>query len=145
MFSTGAGITVGTGAAGLQFSATGGSASSGTGGGGSVTIAAAGTLSIPFGTYGTALPIYVSPLGTNGQGGSINLSGSTLSVTGAGALALSANGKGTGNGGSIYVGTTGAAGSITLGTANGNISTLSATGGTASGSCVKPCELCFRQ
>ena len=74
-----------------------------------------------------------------GNGGSISLATSTggINVTG-GALNLTANGVGTGNGGTIYVSTaadgqSNPTGNIVLGSATGNIGTLSATSGLTGG------------
>lgn len=97
---------------------------SGGGNGGNINIIAASTLSIPFGTIST------SATGAgNFNGGITTISSTALTVAGAGALIINSNALGTGNGGTINITASGAAGSITMGGANGNIQAF-ARGGT---------------
>ncbi len=100
----------------------------GGGAGGNLTFnATGGTVTLPTGT------ISASASGSgNYNGGSISLTGTALSVNGSApaTLALTANATGTGNGGSLYLMTTGVGG-LTLGSADQNISSLSATGGSS--------------
>ncbi|MDR3615253.1 MAG: hypothetical protein P4L53_16970 [Candidatus Obscuribacterales bacterium] len=98
----GGNITVGTSGSGLNLSATGGSAGSTSGNGGAVTVSASGNLSLPNGAA-----IAVNPLGNNGNGGTINLTGGAGTANASGYVAvnqgLTADGAGTGTGGTILV------------------------------------------
>jgi hypothetical protein len=102
---------------------------SGGGNGGDVNILTASTLSIPAGT------ISASATGAgNFNGGTIVISTTALTVTGGGVLALTADALGTGNGGSISITSSGATGSITLGSGAGNIQAFARGGTVASAS-----------
>ncbi len=80
---------------GLNLIASGGSVASITGAGGRVSVTTAGKISV------NPAAIKVAPLGTNGNGGTIQLSGSTISKVGGGRLDLSVAGVGAGNGGTL--------------------------------------------
>ncbi len=96
------------------------------GAGGSLTLNANnGILTIPSGT------INVSATGGNNGGGTISLTGSSIVQSGGAGktLSLIADASGTGNGGSITLKTTGAAGDINLGNSAGSIAGIHARGG----------------
>ena len=128
-------LTMGRGRGQLTVSATGGSAASASGDGGSIWVQVGGDLVI---ADGTALA--VNPIGMNGQGGSMNLvaNAGTLGVSGL----LNGNGAGTGNGGTITLGSSGLltvdssldADGGAAGGAGGNISITSIAGDVVVGS-----------
>ena len=68
----------------------------------------------------------------NNQGGTINLSGSTLTITGGGALTLTSNRAGNSNGGRINVNTYAATSNLVIGSSANDL-ILNANGGTGSG------------
>jgi hypothetical protein len=92
-----------------------------TGSGGSVTISTQGALTV---TLGSSLS--VAP-GTNGSGGQIFLTGSSVTGSGSGPLVISSNGNGTGSGGRIDITSLSNSTAVVLGTAAGNLE-LSANG-----------------
>jgi hypothetical protein len=104
--SNGNGLQIGNGSGQISITANGGSSGSTSGNGGVITVNSNGeTVGDGFGSPGTSLvvdpsAINAGPLGTNGNGASITLKGDGLTVTGD----LFADGVGTGNGGSIYLG-----------------------------------------
>ena len=100
------------------------------GAGATVNITATnGSLTLPFGS------VSVNATAASGaKGGSIILSGSTISITGGSALNLSANGDTAGAGGTVRLTTSDAAlGDINIANAAGGL-TITAQGGTAGGS-----------
>jgi len=144
-------VAIGSAAGNLVTSATGGSAGSASGNGGRVDVETSGNLTIdltslnvaPLGSDGNGGTIFFrgsslslvngavideSGVG-NGSGGHITLQAGTLQLPAGGPFTLKANGAGTGNGGSIYLGTDG---DMVIGSGAGNF-ILSATGGSSSG------------
>jgi len=107
-----------SGAGGVIISATGGSSGSSSGDGGSVQLFVGNLTVVP-------ASLNVSPLGVNGNGGSISISAQALLGPGAGPPTFSANGAGTGNGGNITVFTSG---DLAVGSVAGGL-IISATGG----------------
>ena len=81
------------GSSNISMSANGGTNLSDSGDGGSLAMISTGNLTVNTGS------LSVRPLGTNGMGGTLNLTGANVAITGV----LSANGVGTGNGGQIYI------------------------------------------
>ena len=118
-------ITVGSGAAGLQFSATGGSAGSTSGNGGAINLSAGRNLTSP-----TAGVLTVTPLGNVGNGGQLNLTAGTAVTNGVMTVgALTANGAATGNGGTINL-TNNSSGLLTVnGAVNASAGATSGSGG----------------
>ncbi len=98
--AAGGNITLGpNGGTTLNIQAEGGSTGSASGNGGSVTVSSAAGLSVL-----SAASVNVAPQGNNGNGGSITLTGSTVTASTLTLSAnLNANGIGTGNGGVIAV------------------------------------------
>ena len=117
-------VTIGSQVGNFQFYAASGSSG---GNGGSASLSTHGSISVDT----TAL--LVGPMGASGNGGSIQLSGSTIAPTLGSTLVLIANGVGTGNGGSISL-SSNAANAITVGTPLiGNNFELIATSGLLGG------------
>ncbi len=121
-----------TGSGGISLSATSDislNPSAGGGAGGSLTLNASnGPLTIPAGSLSASA---ATP--GNYNGGSVSLTGGTLTVTDGSDLNVTANAVGTGTGGSVSVTTKGATGDITAGTAAGNVN-ISASGGSSGSS-----------
>jgi hypothetical protein len=104
-------ILGGAGPNGPQFTANGGSAGSTAGNGGSITVQSqAGKLSLPG-------VLNVSALGSVGNGGSVTISASGIAQVNQG---ISANGAGSGNGGTINLTYNDAVNSITVGASSAN-------------------------
>jgi hypothetical protein len=92
-------VSIGAGPTSLSISATGGSSGSLTGNGGTLTVSSGGNLTVD------SSSLIVNPIGTNGNGGTINLTDASAAATGILQVTgdLTANGAGTGNGGTINV------------------------------------------
>jgi fibronectin-binding autotransporter adhesin len=117
-------VTVGSGASDINMSATAGSLG---GSGGTVILTANNA---PLTVDGTA--INVAAAGSNGVGGTISLTGTSITAANAATqpLVLTATGTGNGNGGTIILSALTSA--LTVGTANGNVE-LIANSGSGSG------------
>ncbi|MBU6455260.1 MAG: hypothetical protein KGS72_26050, partial [Cyanobacteria bacterium REEB67] len=118
-------LVLGTGASNIDISASGAS-------GGSISLQSAGLILIPTTVSGSAaIPIglNVAATGTNGNGGSLALSGSSIVWTNSTTsyLDLNVNGQGTGNGGKISL-TESTATPITIGLVAGDFKLSAASG-----------------
>jgi fibronectin-binding autotransporter adhesin len=130
---TGSSIALGGSSPGVEISATGGTATTTDGDGGSITVSTTGT-TLASGTLSVDLSdsnaLNAAPLGTNGAGAVINLSGFNIVTPSGGQLALTANGKGSGDGGILTLTTTDAAATETVGTGSGSFSLTANSGAT---------------
>jgi hypothetical protein len=118
-------LVLGTGASNISISASGTN-------GGSISLQSAGLILLPTtvnGSAATPIGLNIAATGTNGNGGSLALSGSSIAWTNSTTtyLDLNVNGQGTGNGGKISLSESAAA-PITIGLKAGDFKLSAASG-----------------